>query len=155
VVSLDLNISVGDSAFHAQGEADVVMKALAEFKALVEAAPKTKRQVASSEEKQDGKDDGGASGTDQPLSVFVKRSWPGQAEKATAIVMWAKHHENKDALKPSEIEDYWRKTPGKVPANMTAACKAAEKQGWLHNEGGGRYSITGHGEEMVNGTTKS
>ena len=76
VVSLDLNISVGDSAFHAQGEADVVMKALAEFKALVEAAPKTKRQVASSEEKQDGKDDGAGQQTQFPDLLFW---WAGPA----------------------------------------------------------------------------
>jgi hypothetical protein len=153
-VSLDLNITVGDSVFHAQGEAQDVMKALGEFKALLEGAPKPRRQQAPPDEKQEG-NGGGAPGTDQPLSVFVKRNWPGQAEKATAIVMWATHHDNKDALKPGEIEDYWRKTSGiKVPANSTAACQAAEKKGWLHNEGGGRYSVNGHGEEMVNSTPK-
>ena len=151
----DLSITLGDATFQASGESTLVMKALGEFKALVEAGPKPRRQAAPKNGRPDDASGGEAADISEPLAVFAKRNWSNQAAKATAIVMWAKKNENKNALKPSEIETRWRKTSGKVPANLPQVCKTAETSGWLHNEGKGQYAVTGHGEEMVNATAKS
>jgi hypothetical protein len=150
-----LSITIGDASFQATGEAELVMQALAEFKTLAETATPLKRQRSAKEKTSaDDTSDGGdgAGDTSQPLPVFVKRNWPSQSAKATAIVMWARDNDNKASLAPSEVEDYWRKTPGKVPTNPPAVCKGGQKQGWLHNEGKGHYSLTGHGEDMVKAT---
>jgi hypothetical protein len=157
VGELELNISVGDGTFQATGDAEVVMKALAEFKTLIEAAPRARRPPAKDKEPGDRQppangDNEDSGDTGKPLAVFVKRNWPNQAAKATAIVMWARDNGSKDGLKPSEIEAHWRKTSGKVPANPSQVCLTAETQGWLHNEGKGVYSVTGHGEDMVKST---
>lgn len=154
----ELSITLGESSFHASGSGETVMKALAEFKALMESSPRPKRQAQKKDDGDDGKsgdggDDGGAKG--KPLGVFVKRSWRNQAAKATAIILWARENDSKASLTPSEVVTYWRKTTGKTPANPGQVCQTAESQGWLHNEGHGRYTVTGHGVEMVAATPTS
>jgi len=155
--SLELKLAVGDATFEAVGDPDRVMSALAEFKTLVEADQRPPRKVTKvADHKDDGKTGTGSDQADtmdasKPIGVFVKRKLT-QAGKATAIVYWVREREGKASLKPSEIESYWRKTPGKVPSNPPAACSGAESKGWLHNEGQGQYSITGYGEEMLRDT---
>lgn len=146
----DLKITVGDASFEAAGDAERVMAALAEFKALVEAGDRPKRQSATKEKEH--KDETGGTGKVQPLAVFVKRAWKDQASKYTAIVMWARDNDAKLSLSPGEIDKYWKKTPGKAPTNPSQTCKSAESKGWLQKIGHGKWAITGHGEEMVNTT---
>jgi hypothetical protein len=151
----ELNITVGDSSFQASGEADLVMKALAEFKTLVADTPAPKRKPVEKAPPPGGGQGTGAggagSGEKVPIAIFLRRSWPNQAAQATAIFAWAKRFDGKEKLKPGEMEAYWKKV-AKKPGNPTAVCQRAEKEGWLSAEGGGYYSITGHGETMVENT---
>lgn len=149
----ELSVEVGDVTFRAAGDTRSVMEAFSEFKKIESWTRASESRLPSST----GTD--GAPGesdalelSDVPLAVFVKRAWPSQAGKATAIVMWAKHREGRSGLKPGEIETYWRRTPGKTPANPSQVCANAVSQGWLYAEGNGVYSVTGHGEAMVAST---
>jgi len=152
---LDLSVGIGDATFTASGPADLVMKALADFRELVASTP-TKRQARDKEglskEKVTPGDGTDLPDTDKPLATFVKRKWENQAAKATAIVLWAREREGKQSLKPSEIEAYWRKTSGSAVKNPSQVCTDAVKKGWLHNEGNGTYSVTQPGIDAVNGT---
>jgi hypothetical protein len=152
----ELSIRVGDASFRSSGDRDAVMEAFAEFKTLMKDVPATKRKVPPTSDTDTSEDDvrDMTEVKGSPLAVFVKRTWPNQAAKATAIVLWARENDNKSALSPSEIATYWRKTPGKAPANPAYVCQSAETQGWLHNEGRGQYSVTGHGVEMIEGTPR-
>jgi hypothetical protein len=149
----ELNLTAGDVSFHATGEAAAVMKAFAEFKNFANAQPRSRTTASSAVA--NGPEAASDVISDVPLPIFVKRSWPSQAAKATAIVMWAKYREDRAGLKPGDIEAYWRRTPGKAPANPSQVCASAVAQGWLHSEGSAVYSVTGHGEAMVNATPQS
>jgi hypothetical protein len=151
--SLDLKITLGDATFEAAGDAGTVMKALGEFKALVESGERPKRHAPARDKEPKGEEDGGPA-KGQPLPVFVRRNWPDQASKYTAIVLWARENESKPSLTGAEIDKYWKKTPGKAPVNPSQTCKNAESKGWLQKVGG-KWEITGHGEEMVNKTPMS
>ena len=150
----DLSITVGDATFTASGPSTLVMKALDEFKGLVATPPPRRQQREKADEAKGdtsvGDGTGAIPGIDKPLSVFVKRTWANQAAKATAIVLWARERDKKPSLKPGEIEDYWRKTPGKAVKNPAQVCSDAVKKGWLHGEGRGSYSVTQPGIDVVN-----
>lgn len=150
--TLEITLSLGDASFQASGNGDRVMAALNEFKLLLDSSPQPKRETKPKDGNGGGGGGGGGGDTKgTPLGVFTNRSWENQGAKATAIVLWARDNEQKASLTPNEVVAYWRKTAGKTPGNPTQVCQSAEKKGWLHNEGGGRYSVTGHGEEMVKG----
>lgn len=148
--SFELNITLGDSAFQASGDSNVVMKALAEFKGMVGETPPAQRH----------RDKGEGAGKEPdpnkkiPLGTFMKRTFPKQAANATAIITWAKRHDGKASLKPSQVEGYWKKL-GKKPGNISQVCINAEGEGWLHNDGGGLYSVTEDGEAMVDALPKT
>lgn len=145
-----MRLAIGDASFEAAGDSEAVMRAFEDFKILAMARSTPSPKGPASAARNNG--GGDHSNSDMPLAVFVKRAFSSQAAKATAIVMWARDHEGKSALKPSDIEAHWRKTTGKVPANPSQVCATAVTHGWLHNEGGGMYSVTGHGEALVSST---
>jgi hypothetical protein len=153
---LRLKITYGTARMSAHGPAEKVMEAYALFredasrKAIVAPGDTEASDAIKDTGKKTKSEQAAVPGTDQPVAVFTKRTWPNQDTKAAAIVLWAREHDKKPALKPAEIEKYWRSTSGKVPGNLAAVCGNAEKKGLVHNEGGGSYSITGHGVDEVN-----
>jgi len=66
---LDVSVSVGDAMFTASGPADVVMRALADFRELVGAATPPKRERREKEPK-DGAGVADIPDIDQPLATF-------------------------------------------------------------------------------------
>jgi hypothetical protein len=144
--NFDLSLKFGDAQFSASGPSELVLDALGEFKAMMEKSPPSTRPVEdrNAEVSNDF-------GPKPPFPIFMKREWPNQAAKAAAIFTWAKRYDDKDRLRPSEMSTYWKKFD-KKPGNPTMACQNAEQKGWLENVGNGNYAVTGHGENMVDGT---
>lgn len=144
----DLAVKFGDAEFKASGSSELVMQAFNDFKSLLDdpvvgahasQAPTAASSSADSKSK-------------PPFAVFMKREWPNQAAKATAIFTWAKRYDGRDRLKPGEMAGYWKRFD-KKPGNPTMACQGAEKKGWLEQLGNGFYAVTGHGENMVEDTS--
>ena len=155
--ALELSITLGDAMFQASGPADLVMQALDEFKVLATTTPggKTKAKPQPEDPPQEG-DDGAAATPPQKspaskvlLPQFLQSpSIKGNSKIATAIVVWAADHDGKSNLATGEIEKYWKRTPLKVPKNLSRDIGAAVKNGWLLQEKR-RYSASGYGREAI------
>jgi hypothetical protein len=87
----------------------------------------------------------------EPLTVFLERAGKTDSNPkiATVIVLWAKRHEQREQIGPNEVKELWRRTKYKVPGNVPRELASAVKEGWLDRAGGGKYQITGHGEEFI------
>ncbi|GEM_PF-6287224 len=144
----DLSMKFGEAEFSASGPSELVLDAFEEFKSLIEKVPASATQGAGD------RSAATALGEKPPFAVFMKRPWPNQGAKATAIFTWAKKFDGKDRLRPSEMATYWKKFD-KKPGNPTMACQGAEQKGWLESLGNGYYAVTGHGENMVEETPPS
>jgi hypothetical protein len=149
---LEVSVRFGDATFTASGPADLVMRALGDFREMVAATPPKPERRAKGDELKVDSDSAEVPSIDKPLATFVRRNWSNQAAKATAIVLWARERDEKAALKPSEVESYWRKTSGSAVKNPSQVCADAVKKGWLHNEGNGTYSVTQPGVDAVTAT---
>lgn len=143
--NFDLSLKFGEAEFTASGPSELVLEAFEEFKALMEKAP------AAAQAKVDEASVSATLGARPPFAIFMKRDWPNHAAKAAAIYTWAKRHDGKNRLRPSEMSTYWKRFD-KKPGNPTMACQNAEQKGWLESLGGGNYAVTGHGENMVDET---
>jgi hypothetical protein len=160
---LDLSVTVGGASFTGTGPADRVMAALERFSALV--AEYGVAPPAGTSGEQAAADAAGAGETDEPAaaatppqeSAASKVPLPrflesdaikGNSKIATAIVVWAADHEQKDGLTTGEIEKYWKSTKLKVPRNTSRDIGAAVKEGWLHRDGR-TLSATGYGREAI------
>jgi hypothetical protein len=150
--SLTLSITIGDTSFEAGGPPDLVMRALSEFEKMANGHTSEPRHRNGVEQKgapaKRSASPADNSGDKIPFGVFMQRKFNNQADRATAIFVWAKRNGGKDMLKPGEMGTLWKKI-AKKPSNPTAVCQRAEKQGWLEGVGGGAYAVTGHGEKMV------
>lgn len=94
----------------------------------------------------------GTAPTDEavPLPVFLKeRNLDTNALKAAAILVWADRYQGRTKLSPSEVEDYWKRTPFRLPGNMARDLATAATQGWVRQEGHGEYSPTGYGAREI------
>lgn len=143
----ELNITVGDSSFQASGDADVVMKALGEFKSLVGDAPKVKRETKKTP---DESDDQAGDGKSIVLPLFIKERNPkGNPLTATAIVAWAQLHGGKpQGVTASEALALWKTTSMKAPGNLPRDLTSAAKDGLLEKKGR-TYTVTGHGKTQL------
>jgi hypothetical protein len=137
-------------SFSASGDKTSVFKAWNEFleNAVSHERPKTTTPVASNAtDKQPEKRSAGV----EPLSVFLERAGKTDSNPkiATAIVLWSRRHEQRQEIGPNDVKELWRKTKYKVPGNVPRELANAVKEGWLDRAGGGKYQITGHGEEFI------
>lgn len=146
--SFELNITVGDSTFQASGNADVVMKALSEFKGLLAGTPTVKRQAKKTAADDIG--DEGDGGKSIVLPLFIKERNPkGNLLTATAIVAWAQLHGNKpQGVTPAEALALWKTTSMKAPGNLPRDLTSAAKDGLLEKKGR-VYTVTGHGKTQL------
>lgn len=154
--NLDLSISLGNASFQANGAAEVVMQALAEFRELVSSAPpppppreyETAQDSDANAPVPSPPQDSEASNV--PLPKFLESDpIKGNPAIATAIVVWAADHEGKASLTKREIEGYWKGTKLKVPANTARDIGVAVKAGWLLKGEGNTYSASGYGREAI------
>ena len=153
----EMVMTIGSHTFSARGSREVVMDALGQFKELVSAteiddtsgggSSADADQLRNTQDKSKGK-----TSKAQPIGAFMKREWGSQKAMVTGVAVWAKRHDKKESSKPSDLKTYVRRTSIKVPGNISQVVKNAEKEGWLHGEGGGQYSVTGPGESMVDAT---
>lgn len=148
--SFELNITVGDSTFQASGNADVVMKALAEFKGLLADAPKAKRPSKTTTVEEDSADDTPADGKTLDLPLFLKEKNPrGNPLIATAIVAWAELHDGKTGgISAADALRLWKTTSMKAPGNLARDMASAAKEGLLEKSGR-TYTVTGHGKTQL------
>lgn len=147
--NLSLSITFGSASFEATGPAQLVMKALEEFKALASAAPAAPATPAATGETSAATGPQSSAASRVPLPQFLSsKAISGNAKIATAIVAWAADHENKSSLTSAEIKGYWKDTTVKVPGNLARDIDSAKKQGWLTVEGRG-YAVTGFGRTAI------
>lgn len=160
---LDLSVTLGGASFSGTGRADRVMAALERFSELVAehgAAPPPSPAIAATDgsgaggETQDEPEEAPTPPRDSaaskvPLPKFLERpSIQGNSKIATAIVIWAADHEQKDSLTKGEIEKYWKGTRLKVPGNTSRDIGDAVKAGWLLRDGR-KLSASGYGREAI------
>lgn len=165
-------MTVGNAAFSASGETQVVLDAYADFKKYLEAAPtvaaadtRPPSEGAAGEHPAEQSEPVGTSEppaevkspTALPLKPYLARlKLRGNKEKATAIIAWSAESGQKAALTLAEIEQLWKKTPFKAPSNLPRDVRNAEAEGWLESQGKAgspdtTYSINGYGEGIVAG----
>lgn len=168
--TLELSVTIGNSAFSASGDAQVVLDLYADFKEFVRATP-VLLPAGSESGSSSGSDEAAGSAesdaesgptevkapTSLPLKPYLARlKLRGNKEKATAIVAWSGESGEKAALTVGQIEQLWKKTPFRAPANLARDVRAAEAEGWLDSQGKPgspdmTYSINGYGEGIVAG----
>jgi hypothetical protein len=158
---LELGVTLGGASFTGAGRAERVMDALDRFLGLVEqygvAPPPPAPTGATIDE-----DAAAAAGAEVaatppqespasklPLPKFLERdSIKENPEIATAIVVWAADHEQRESLTSGEIVSYWKGTKLKLPGNTSRDIGKAVKAGWLLREGR-NLSATGYGREAI------
>lgn len=149
--SLELNVTLGDATFQASGASEVVMNALAEFKALVgQTPPSIKRKTKDADADNRAKGEGPEEGKKLVLPLFLKEKNPrGNPLTATAIVAWAEVHDGKtDGITAAEALRLWKSTSMKPPGNLARDMASAAKEGLL-DKSGRTYTLTGHGKTQL------
>jgi hypothetical protein len=155
----ELSVTLGDASFSASGEADLVLRKFAEFKALASpsgapTAAKPRKVIAQAEPTPDVSPDV-KSPTTLPLKPFLSRhKLRGNKEKAAAVLAWSAESGEKHKLTFAELETLWKRTGFKTPTNLTRDVRAAAKEGWLESEGAGKdevFFIAGYGEGVLAG----
>jgi hypothetical protein len=158
---LDLSVTIGGASFTGAGPADRVEAALARFSELIAqsgakqpagAKPDAGRGSGVAEAKEEAAEatpPQKSAASKVPLPTFLEGDGiKGNSKIATAIVIWAAAHDQKDGLTKAEIEARWKGTRLKVPSNTSRDISDAVKAGWLIRDGS-TYTASGYGREAI------
>lgn len=159
---LDLSVTVGGASFTGTGPAERVMAALERFSTLVGnhgATPPPARTVSAVDDDAtaEGAEESEAAAPPQrespasqvPLPKFLERDTiKNNSQIATAIVVWAADHDGKTSVTNTDINNYWKGTRLRAPANLARDIQNAVRSGWLNREGKS-FAATGYGREAI------
>lgn len=157
----ELAVSLDGASFSARGSQSVVLDAYTDFKELIKGsappagASKPVKPASSTPARLM------SNKNTLPLKPFLaKLKVKSNKEKVAAILAWCAESGEESAQTPGGIKALWKKTPYKMPGNLTRDIAAAETEGWLHREGksgsaNATYSINGYGEGVVAGWAES
>jgi hypothetical protein len=158
-----LEVSFGDASFSAEGDSDLVMQAFETFRGDLYAGGRDQALVIQ-EKRGDrapkDEDKGAEVGADPhaafakgtPLGAFLTEKAPKTNDSAVAVMaVWANANEGTTEFTISVMEDLWRRSPRKKPANLARDMGKAAKRGWLDEAGRAKYALPSYGIDYVRG----
>lgn len=166
---LQLEVKVGQTAFSASGDGELVLRAFGDFQEHLRQLPDQLAASPAEEPERVTETETPAAPAprtepekpttethDDQLPVFLKRrpNLKTNAQIAAGIAVWGNRYRNQEEFTSDDMETFWRGSGHRVPSNVPRDMGTAAKEGWLQRVSSGKYAPTAYGERFVDEQVK-